>query len=65
MICAALRRAAPQGPKTAKRPVCVGTADPARGRGVMAVGSGEPNLSAFQQQVARLFFALPASQGYG
>ena len=30
----------------------------------MTAGGGEPNLSAFQQQVARLFFALPASQGF-
>lgn len=29
----------------------------------MATGSGEPNLSVFQLEVARLFFALPASQG--
>jgi hypothetical protein len=31
----------------------------------MATGSGgEPNLSVFQLEVARLFFALPASQGF-
>jgi predicted nucleotidyltransferase component of viral defense system len=30
----------------------------------MAAGGDEPNLSAFQLQVARLFFALPASQGF-
>jgi hypothetical protein len=30
----------------------------------MATRSGEPNLSVFQLEVARLFFALPASQGF-
>jgi hypothetical protein len=30
----------------------------------MPEDGGEPNLSAFQQQVAMLFFALPASQGF-
>jgi hypothetical protein len=30
----------------------------------MSAGGGQPNLSAFQLQVARLFFALPASQGF-
>ena len=27
-------------------------------------GSGQPDLSAFQLEVARLFFALPASKGF-
>jgi predicted nucleotidyltransferase component of viral defense system len=31
---------------------------------LIAAGDGEPNLSAFQLEVARLFFALPASQGF-
>jgi Nucleotidyl transferase AbiEii toxin, Type IV TA system len=30
----------------------------------MPTGSGEPNLSIFQLEVARLFFTLPASQGF-
>jgi len=30
----------------------------------MPPGGGEPDLSAFQLRVARLFFALPASQGF-
>lgn len=30
----------------------------------MAAGGSEPDLSAFQLEVARLFFALPASQGF-
>jgi hypothetical protein len=30
----------------------------------MPACGNEPNLSAFQQQVARLFFSLPASQGF-
>jgi Nucleotidyl transferase AbiEii toxin, Type IV TA system len=30
----------------------------------MTAGNGEPNLSAFQLEVAQLFFALPASQGF-
>jgi hypothetical protein len=30
----------------------------------MAAGDGKPGLSAFQLEVARLFFALPASQGF-
>lgn len=30
----------------------------------MATGRSKPNLSAFQLEVARLFFALPASQGF-
>lgn len=30
----------------------------------MAAGSSGPDLSAFQLEVARLFFALPASQGF-
>jgi len=30
----------------------------------MAAGDVEPDLSAFQLEVARLFFALPASQGF-
>jgi hypothetical protein len=44
----------------------VGTADLGfeRGRGVMAAGDRKPDLSAFQMEVARLFFALPASQGF-
>jgi hypothetical protein len=35
-----------------------------RAWGVMTTGDSEPNLSAFQLEVARLFFALPASQGF-
>ena len=44
----------------------MGTADLGfeRGRGVMAAGDRKPDLSAFQLEVARLFFALPASQGF-
>lgn len=34
------------------------------GQGVMKAGVGEPNLTPFQLEVARLFFALPASQGF-
>jgi Nucleotidyl transferase AbiEii toxin, Type IV TA system len=30
----------------------------------MAADDGKPDLSAFQLEVARLFFALPASQGF-
>jgi hypothetical protein len=30
----------------------------------MAAGGRKPDLSAFQLEVARLFFALPASQGF-
>jgi hypothetical protein len=30
----------------------------------VAAGNVEPDLSAFQLEVARLFFALPASQGF-
>lgn len=30
----------------------------------MTAGGVEPDLSAFQSEVARLFFALPASQGF-
>jgi Nucleotidyl transferase AbiEii toxin, Type IV TA system len=30
----------------------------------MAAGDGKPDLSAFQLEVARLFFSLPASQGF-
>ena len=30
----------------------------------MAAGDRKPDLSAFQLEVARLFFALPASQGF-
>jgi hypothetical protein len=30
----------------------------------MMAGDGKPDLSAFQLEVARLFFALPASQGF-
>jgi hypothetical protein len=30
----------------------------------MATGNNESDLSAFQLEVARLFFALPASQGF-
>lgn len=30
----------------------------------MAAGDGWPGLSAFQMEVARLFFALPASKGF-
>lgn len=37
---------------------------PEHGRGVMAAGDSEPDLSAFQLKVARLFFALPASRGF-
>ncbi len=29
----------------------------------MTAGGSEPDLSAFQLEVARLFFTLPASQG--
>src|ERR1700729_911615 len=35
-----------------------------RGRGVMATGNNKSDLSAFQLELARLFFALPASQGF-
>jgi len=44
----------------------MGTADLVvdRGRDVMTAGGSEPDLSAFQLEVARLFFALPASQGF-
>ena len=35
-----------------------------RGRGVVATGNSGSELSAFQLEVARLFFALPASQGF-
>ena len=30
----------------------------------MTAGGNEPDLSAFQLEVARLFFALPASHGF-
>jgi len=30
----------------------------------MTAGGNEPDLSAFQLEVARLFFTLPASQGF-
>jgi hypothetical protein len=30
----------------------------------MAAAGGQPDLSAFQQEVARMFFALPASKGF-
>jgi hypothetical protein len=30
----------------------------------MTAGGSEPDLSAFQLEVARLFFALPASHGF-
>jgi hypothetical protein len=30
----------------------------------MATGNNESDLSAFQLELARLFFALPASQGF-
>jgi hypothetical protein len=43
----------------------VGTGNLAiQGGGVMAAGDGWPGLSAFQMEVARLFFALPASKGF-
>jgi hypothetical protein len=44
----------------------MGTADLGfeRGPRVMMAGDGKPDLSAFQLEVARLFFALPASQGF-
>jgi hypothetical protein len=44
----------------------MGAADLAvdRGRDVMTAGGSEPDLSAFQLEVARLFFTLPASQGF-
>jgi hypothetical protein len=47
----------------------MGTADlnltPERSRGVMAADDdSEPDLTAFQLEVARLFFALPASRGF-
>ena len=29
-----------------------------------AATGGQPDLSAFQQEVARMFFALPASKGF-
>jgi hypothetical protein len=29
-----------------------------------ATGGGQPDLSAFQLEVARMFFALPASRGF-
>ena len=35
-----------------------------RGRGVKATGNNKSDLSAFQLELARLFFALPASQGF-
>jgi hypothetical protein len=31
---------------------------------VTAAGTGEPGLPAFQLEVARVFFALPASKGF-
>jgi hypothetical protein len=31
---------------------------------MMTPGGSEPDLSAFQLEVARLFFTLPASQGF-
>ena len=37
---------------------------PKQGRRVMATGNSGSDLSAFQLKVARLFFALPASQGF-
>ena len=44
----------------------MGAADLAvdRGRDVMTAGGSEPDLSALQLEVARLFFTLPASQGF-
>jgi len=30
----------------------------------MVAAGGQPDLSAFQQEVARMFFALPASEGF-
>jgi hypothetical protein len=30
----------------------------------MTATGGQPDLSAFQQEVARMFFALPASKGF-
>jgi Nucleotidyl transferase AbiEii toxin, Type IV TA system len=32
--------------------------------GVTAAGDGRPGLPAFQLEVARMFFALPASKGF-
>jgi Nucleotidyl transferase AbiEii toxin, Type IV TA system len=31
---------------------------------MMAAAGGQPDLSAFQQEVVRMFFALPASKGF-
>jgi predicted nucleotidyltransferase component of viral defense system len=44
----------------------VGTADLGirQGGSVTAAAGGQPDLSAFQQEVARMFFALPASKGF-
>jgi hypothetical protein len=44
----------------------MGTASPAIWRGgcVIPASEGQPDLTAFQLQVARLFFALPASRGF-
>lgn len=49
-----------------KRAVCLGTADlaPEPVRSVMTAGDNAPDLSAFQLEAARLFFALPASRGF-
>jgi len=38
--------------------------DAVRQGGVMAAGDGRPDLPAFQLEVARVFFALPASKGF-
>jgi len=35
-----------------------------QGGSVTAATGGQPDLSAFQQEVARMFFALPASKGF-
>jgi hypothetical protein len=44
----------------------VGTGDLTfqQGGGMMTAGRGGPGLPAFQLEVARLFFALPASEGF-
>jgi hypothetical protein len=42
-----------------------GTSRPTLSAGVVVADGGQPDLSAFQLEVATLFFALPASKGFG
>jgi hypothetical protein len=51
---------------TANRSIRVGAADLAAepSQAIMAADDGVPDLSAFQLEVARLFFALPDSRGF-